>query len=84
MCGYATQANRKVQRKCISTLVEVNFRLAILNRTDLSNLDLRGIGANLAQANLYRAIMPPRWLESAKVCNTTLPSGNVSNRDCNT
>ena len=70
MCGYATQANRKVQRKCISTLVEVNFRLAILNRTDLSNLDLRGInfskaylletnfeGANLEGANLNRGFM---------------------------
>jgi uncharacterized protein YjbI with pentapeptide repeats len=78
-----------------SKFIGANLIGADLSKADLSEANLsraqliasKLIGADLSNANLYEAetlskVQLKLVLDQAKLCNTTLPDGEVSNRDC--
>jgi uncharacterized protein YjbI with pentapeptide repeats len=78
-----------------ASLIQANLSGADLRRTNLNGADLSGAnlsGANLTDANLMDvdltdanlrdANMNKKVLSIVLLCNTTLPEGRVSKRDC--
>ncbi len=63
-----------------ANLMAVNFTQANLSNTNLSGAIMYGV--DLTDANLYRARARYAFLDSARVCRTTIPSGVQSDRDC--
>jgi uncharacterized protein YjbI with pentapeptide repeats len=66
-------------------LSSANLSGAKLSSTDLGDADLNGANlfcVDLSSANLSGANVYLRQLDQAILCNTTLPDGTVSNRDC--
>lgn len=68
-------ANLKNANLASATLVEANLVNADLTNANLDNADLTG-------ADLTNARMTNVSLNNAIYCNTTLPNGQVLNRDC--
>lgn len=68
-----------------ANLFKTDLRNANLYRADLTGANLFGAdlaGANLFGANLTGANVIKANVEEALLCNTTMPDGNLSNRDC--
>ncbi len=68
-----------------ASLSKANLRGADLRRTNLSGSTLSGAnlsGADLSDANLRDATLSKATLSVVLLCNTTLPEGRVSKRDC--
>ncbi|MBW4444960.1 MAG: pentapeptide repeat-containing protein [Plectolyngbya sp. WJT66-NPBG17] len=69
-----------------ANLSGVNLSNAHLSRANLSNANL--LGVNLNKASLYEAnlidveYVTQAQLDQARLCKTTLPTGEISNRDC--
>jgi uncharacterized protein YjbI with pentapeptide repeats len=66
-------------------LTRANLSGANLSRADFYQTSLRGAnlsGADLSGADLTEARVAGYDLIGAKLCNTTMPSGNVNNDDC--
>jgi uncharacterized protein YjbI with pentapeptide repeats len=56
------------------------LRKADLTGANLTGADLRGV--NFDGANLKNAVLDVGWMHEAKTCQTILPDGNVSYRNC--
>jgi len=66
-------------------LQEVNLNGAILHHANLRRSNLSGAdlgGAMLFRADLFGANLTNTNLEGAKFCNTILPLGSISVKDC--
>jgi uncharacterized protein YjbI with pentapeptide repeats len=66
-------------------LQEVNLNGAILHHANLRRSNLSGAdlsGATLFRADLFGADLTNTNLEGAKFCNTILPLGSISVKDC--
>ena len=66
-------------------LQEVNLNGAILHHANLRRSNLSGAdlsGAMLFRADLFGANLTNANLEGAKFCNTILPLGSISIKDC--
>ena len=66
-------------------LQEVNLNGAILHHANLRRSNLSGAdlsGAMLFRADLFGADLTNANLENAKFCNTILPLGSISVKDC--
>jgi len=73
-----------------SSLKDADLRRALLHHANLENANLMGThledadlsGADLKNADLKYASVGHNTLERTLQCNTVLPDGTVSNRDC--
>ena len=68
-----------------SNLKEVNLSGAILHHANLRRSNLSGAnlsGAMLFRADLFGADLTNANLEGSKFCNTILPLGSISVKDC--
>lgn len=73
-----------------SSLQDADLRNAFLSQANLEDANLMGThledadlsGAKLKNADLHYAIVGRNTLEKTLQCNTVLPDGTVSNRDC--
>lgn len=64
-----------------SIFSEADLSNANLTSTNIRNSEL--VGTNLYRANLHKAKLSGSSFKSAKHCQTTLPDGKISNKDCN-
>ena len=68
-----------------ANLKEVNLSEAILHHANLRRSNLSGAdlsGAMLFRADLFGADLTNANLEGSKFCNTILPLGSISVKDC--
>ena len=83
--AYLTDTNLSEANLREANLSKVNLRGANLNGAYLGGAYLGGAnlsGTNLSGANLDGAYLRGNNIWIAKLCNTTMPDGSISNRDC--
>jgi hypothetical protein len=78
---YLTRVNLSKTDLKNTDLSDTSLKVANLSNANLENANLSS--ANLAWANLKDAEnLTQKQLEQAKLCRTTLPNGEISDRDC--
>jgi uncharacterized protein YjbI with pentapeptide repeats len=78
-----TKANFTDARIAANSFHRANLTGAQLIRTTITNTSLESV--NLTNADMTGAIIPEwegTFKQWATLCNTTLPDGSISNRDC--